>query len=131
MEASARALERSPLPIFCDEGCQRLTDIERIKDSFTGINIKLMKSTGLFEAKLMLTRARELGLQTLIGCMTETSCATMAAAALAPQFDYVDIDGPWMLAEQPFLAPDLKDGRLVLGRQAGLGIHPIHPSTFF
>lgn len=118
-------MERSPLEIFADEACQRLSDIEKVKDLYTGINIKLMKSTGLFEAQKMLERARQLELNTLIGCMTETSCATMAAAALAPHFDYVDIDGPWMLAEQPFETPTLENGKIKLHERAGSGIVPL------
>ncbi len=118
-------MERSPLGIFADEACQRLSDIEKVKNYYSGINIKLMKSSGLYEAQLMLKQARQLGLKTLIGCMTETSCATMAAAALAPQFDYVDIDGPWMLAEQPFADPLLQNGRLQLTNVPGLGIIPL------
>lgn len=116
-------MERSPLNIFADEACQRLSDIEKIKDLYSGINIKPMKSTGIYEAQLMLNQAKLLDLQTLIGCMTETSCATMAAAALAPQFDFVDIDGPWMLAEQPFKTPILMDGKFQLGSEHGLGIN--------
>ncbi len=115
-------MDRSPLDIFADEACQRLSDIEVVKDYYTGINIKLMKCTGLYEAGLMVKRAKELELQTLIGCMTETSCATMAAASIAPEFDFVDIDGPWMLAEQPFEQPQLENGKLVLTNESGLGL---------
>lgn len=115
-------VERSPLPVFADEACQRLKDIDSLKELYHGINVKLMKCTGLYEASKMIRRIKELNLKSLIGCMTETSVATMAAAALAPQFDYVDIDGPWMIAEQPFVSPSLEGGKLQLSDLPGLGV---------
>ncbi|RYD87834.1 MAG: dipeptide epimerase, partial [Sphingobacteriales bacterium] len=71
--------ERSPIPIIGDEAVQRLGDIEKAAGVYHGINIKLMKSAGMHEAKLMIQKARELNLKILIGCMSETSCATLAA----------------------------------------------------
>lgn len=112
---------RSALPLFADESCKRLLDIEKIKDGFHGINIKLMKSTGLLEASKMITRARELSLKVMIGCMSETSCGIMAAAALAPQCDYADLDSTWMVSNNPFEMPTLVDGKIVLNDKAGIG----------
>ncbi|MEI8086615.1 MAG: dipeptide epimerase, partial [Paludibacter sp.] len=76
--------EHSPLPTFADESCQRLEDIPRLKGVFNGINIKLMKCTGMREAREMITVANACDLKLMIGCMTETSCAISAAAQLAP-----------------------------------------------
>ena len=67
--------EHSPLPIFADESIQRLKDVAALKGVFSGINIKLMKCTGMREAWKMLTLARALDMKVMIGCMTETSCA--------------------------------------------------------
>lgn len=112
---------RSALPLFADESCKRLDDIEKIKDGFHGINIKLMKSTGLLEASKMITLARELSLKVMIGCMSETSCGIMAAAALAPQCDFADLDSPWMVSNNPFDTPTLIDGKIVLNKRSGIG----------
>ncbi len=112
---------RSSLPLFADESCKRLSDIERIKDGFHGINIKLMKSTGLLEASKMITLARELSLKVMIGCMSETSCGIMAAAALAPQCDFADLDSTWMVSNNPFETPKLIDGKIQLNEKAGIG----------
>jgi L-alanine-DL-glutamate epimerase-like enolase superfamily enzyme len=105
---------RATLPLFADESCKRLKDIDVIKEGFHGVNIKLMKSTGLLEAQKMINRARELSLQVMIGCMSESSCGILAAAALAPQCDYADLDSTWMVKNNPFENPVLKNGRIEL-----------------
>ncbi len=121
-DSNAWLTERSPIPIIGDEAVQRLADVERAKGVYHGINIKLMKSAGMYEAHQMILKAKELGLKILIGCMSETSCATLAAAALAPQCDWADLDGPLLTSNNPFKMPELRDGKWVLGNKAGLGI---------
>ena len=74
--------ERSPLPIIGDEGVQRLADVCKAHGVYSGINIKLMKCTGMREAHKMLVLARALNMKVMIGCMTETSCAISAASHL-------------------------------------------------
>jgi L-alanine-DL-glutamate epimerase-like enolase superfamily enzyme len=113
---------KSPLPLFADESCRRLYDIENIANAFHGINIKLMKSTGIAEAQKMIAKARDLDLKIMMGCMSETSCGIYAAAALAPQVDYCDLDSPWMVKNNPFEAPLLIDGKIQLSKSAGLGL---------
>ena len=120
--SNAWLTQRSPIPIIGDEAVQRLTDVERAKGVYHGINVKLMKSAGMYEAKLMIDNARELGLKVLIGCMSETSCATLAAAALAPQCDWVDLDGPLLTSNNPYQDPEMEDGKWVLSSEPGLGI---------
>jgi L-Ala-D/L-Glu epimerase len=122
LEGNGKVCEASPLPVFADESFQRLSDFDAIKGVFDGINIKLMKSTGLWEAKKMVEKARHNGLKIMIGCMSETSCAILAAAALAPQCDYADLDGPWLIKNNPFLPPILRGGKIQLSMAAGLGI---------
>ena len=112
---------RSTLPLFADESCKRFSDIEKIKDGFHGINIKLMKSTGLHEAQKMITKARELSLKVMIGCMSETSCGILAAASIAPQCDYADLDSTWMVSNNPFSTPTLIDGKIILNEKFGIG----------
>ncbi len=113
---------KSPLPLFADESCRRLFDIEKIENAFHGINIKLMKSTGLYEASKMLKLARQKNLKVMVGCMSETSCGIYAAAAIAPQADYCDLDSPWMVKNNPFVNPDLIDGKIQLSNLPGLGL---------
>lgn len=122
VEGNAWLTEHSPIPIIGDEAVQRLADVNAANGVYHGINIKLMKSAGMFEAKEMIDRARQLGLKILIGCMSETSCATLAAAALAPQCDWADLDGPLLTTNNPYKLPAFKDGKLVLSDDVGLGL---------
>jgi L-alanine-DL-glutamate epimerase-like enolase superfamily enzyme len=70
----------------------------------------------------MILKARDLGLNVMIGCMTETSCAALAGAALAPQCDWADLDGPLLTSNNPFVLPDFVDGKWVLSGESGLGL---------
>ena len=122
MAENAFVTEGSPLPTMADESCQRLTDVANLKGVFSGINIKLMKSTGLNEGFKMLKLAKSLGMKVMIGCMNETSCAIMAAAQIAPQCDFVDLDTPWLVTNNPFKDPILRGGKIQLSEENGLGI---------
>ncbi len=84
LDDAAWITERSPIPVFADESFQRLSDVLRLKGAFSGINIKLMKCTGMREAWKMMTVARAAHMDVMIGCMTETSCAISAATQLSP-----------------------------------------------
>lgn len=123
-DSNAWLTERSPIPIIADEAVQRLGDVERANGVYHGINIKLMKSAGMYEASEMIAKARELDMKILIGCMSETSCATLAAAALAPQCDWTDLDGPFLTSNNPFKMPGFIDGKWVLSKEPGLGLVP-------
>ncbi len=114
--------ERSPLPLYADESVQRYTDIELVKDCYHGINIKLMKCTGMLEARKMILRARELNLKVLIGCMSETSCAVSAAAQLTPFADHADLDGPLLIKNNLFEGITFNDGKIVLKDLPGIGV---------
>ena len=114
--------ERSPLPLIADESCQRLSDISRLRGVFDGINIKLMKCTGLHEAREMIALARSLGLMVMLGCMTETSCAISAAAQLSPLVDWADLDGALLIANDPFEGATVVDGQVVLTDGPGIGV---------
>jgi L-alanine-DL-glutamate epimerase-like enolase superfamily enzyme len=122
IDSNAWLTERSPIPIIGDEAVQRLTDVENAVGVYHGINVKLMKSAGMYEAHQMIIKARALGLKVLIGCMSETSCATLAAAALAPLCDWADLDGPFLTTNNPFKDPEFGDGKYVLSNEPGLGI---------
>jgi len=122
LDSNAWLTERSPIPIIGDEAVQRLPDVSRAKGVYHGINVKLMKSAGMHEAYQMILKAKELGLKVLMGCMSETSCATLAAAALAPQCDWADLDGPLLTSNNPFKMPEFRDGKWVLSGKSGLGL---------
>jgi L-alanine-DL-glutamate epimerase-like enolase superfamily enzyme len=124
-ETWIRLKGNSPLPIFADESVKRLADLKGSGELFHGINVKLMKSTGLAEAFAMLEHCKKTGLGTMIGCMTESSCAIMAAAHLAPMADLVDLDGPFLITNNPFQTPNLRNGCIILSGAHGHGAEPI------
>ncbi len=125
IDETAWLRERSPLPIIADEAFQRLPDILRFQGVYDGINIKLMKSTGLYEAHKMVTLAKSLGMKVMIGCMTETSCAVTAAANLSPVVDFADLDGNLLIANDRFDGMTVENGKITLHDIPGLGITPI------
>lgn len=91
----------SALPILADESCQTEADVDRCATYFHGINIKVVKCGGLLPTRRMIARARELNLQVMAGCMTESSVGISAIAQLLPELDYADLDGAMLLAEDP------------------------------
>ena len=114
--------QHSPLPVFADESIQRLKDITSLKGAFSGINIKLMKCTGMREAWKMLNFARALDMKVMIGCMTETSCAISAAAQLSPAVDFADLDGALLISNDRFKGMEVINGKITLNDQPGLGL---------
>ena len=114
--------ERSPLPLFADESIQRLADVPGMKGLFSGINIKLMKCTGLREAHKMVDLARALGMKVMLGCMTETSCGISAAAQLSPAVDFADLDGNLLISNDIFSGVTVVDGKLTLPSAPGIGV---------
>lgn len=114
--------ENSPLPIMADEAVQRLPDVMKAHGVYSGINIKLMKSTGMREAHEMLVLARSIGMKVMIGCMTETSCAVSAAAQLAPKCDWADLDGNLLIANDPYSGMKIVEGKVTLIDKPGIGI---------
>jgi L-alanine-DL-glutamate epimerase-like enolase superfamily enzyme len=114
--------ERSPLPIIADEAFQRLGDVASFKGVYSGINIKLMKSTGLREAHKMITVARALDMKVMIGCMTETSCAVSAASQLSPLVDWADLDGNLLISNDLYEGMQVVEGKVTLNELPGIGI---------
>jgi L-alanine-DL-glutamate epimerase-like enolase superfamily enzyme len=130
LEGNAWLTGRSPIPILADEAVQRLADMDSLKGAYHGINIKLMKSAGMYEGHQMILKARSFGMKVLIGCMSETSCATQAGIALAPLCDWADLDGPWLTKNNPFAAPKMAEGKYQLNQLPGLGLEGINPALF-
>lgn len=114
--------ERSPIPIVGDEAVQRLADVARASATYAGINVKLMKSTGMREAQRMITTARALGMKVLLGCMTETSCGISAAAQLSPMVDWADLDGALLIRNDVFEGARIVDGKVTLTDAPGIGL---------
>lgn len=113
---------RSPLPIIADEALQRLEDVIEAKDIYSGINVKLMKATGMREAHKMLTLAKSIGMKTMLGCMTETSCAISAATQLSSLADWADLDGNLLITNDIFDGVKVVDGKMQLNNKPGIGI---------
>ena len=122
IDDTAWVSERSPLPVFADESIQRLKDVTAQKGIFTGINIKLMKCTGMREAWKMLTLAKALDMKVMIGCMTETSCACSAAAQLSPAVDFADLDGNLLISNDRFKGMEVVGGKITLNDLPGIGV---------
>lgn len=122
LEDNAWITERSPLPIFADEAIQRLADIPSIKGAYHGINIKLMKCTGMREAWKMLNYARAEGMKVMVGCMTETSCAVSAAAQLSPAVDFADLDGNLLITNDLYKGMEVIGGKITLSDLSGIGL---------
>jgi len=125
VDDNAWITERSPIPIFGDEAVQRLPDVVKAHGVYSGINIKLMKSTGMREAHKMLTLARAQGMKVMLGCMTETSCAISAASHLSPMVDFADLDGALLISNDVFHGTTVVDGKVTLTDTPGIGVAKI------
>jgi L-alanine-DL-glutamate epimerase-like enolase superfamily enzyme len=117
--------ERSPLPTFGDEAVQRLSDVKKAHGVYNGVNIKLMKCTGMREAHKMLVLARSLEMKVMLGCMTETSCAISAASHLSPMVDFADLDGALLISNDVFEGARVVDGKVILADRPGIGVKKI------
>ena len=113
--------ERSPIPTIADESMQGLSDMEKIVGCFNGINLKLMKCTGLFEALRIIKFAKERKLKINIGCMSESSCGIAAAAQLMGLADWIDLDGPLLIKNNPFRGITYAKGELMINNKPGTG----------
>jgi L-alanine-DL-glutamate epimerase-like enolase superfamily enzyme len=124
IEGLAYVRERTGVPVYADESCPTSADVPRVADAVDGIVIKLMKCGGLVEAVKMARMARERDLETLIGCMMETSLALTAAAHISPLTDYADLDSGLLLVRDPYVGMTIECGRMTLPDSPGLGVAP-------
>ncbi len=122
IEETAWLRERSPLPLIADEFLQRMSDVPRAYGVYDGINIKLMKSTGMHEAYQMAAAARAMDMKIMIGCMTETSCAISAAAQLSPMAQWADLDGNLLITNDCYSGVKIIDGKITLNDLPGIGL---------
>jgi len=110
------------IPVMADESCVVVEDVERLRGRFAGFNIKLVNGGARTPALRMARRGRELGLRTMVGCMLESSVLIAAGAVVAQITDYADLDGAWLLGDDPATGWGFERGTLYPGKGAGLGV---------
>lgn len=110
-------------PLFADESCERPADVVKLCGLVDGVNVKFTKCGGIREALKMLALARGLGMLAMIGCFVSSSLAIAPALAIASLFDFADLDGALLLANDPFAGIQCeRGGWLRLDDTAGLGV---------
>jgi L-alanine-DL-glutamate epimerase-like enolase superfamily enzyme len=115
---------KSALPLIADESSVVPEDVPRLSGRFHGINIKLVKCGGIQPALRMVELARAFGLKVMFGCMIESSLAATAAAQIGALADYLDLDSPLLITNDPFRGVEYERGRLRLPGGPGLGVTP-------
>ena len=113
-----------PLPVLADESCVVEEDVAQLADRFSGLNIKLVKCGGITPARRMVAGSKGRGKKTMVGCMLESSALIAAGAAIAQQTDYADLDGAWLLGDDPFSGWSFDHGVLIPPTGPGLGVAP-------
>jgi L-alanine-DL-glutamate epimerase-like enolase superfamily enzyme len=114
--------ERVSIPLVADEDALVASDLPALSGCIDGANVKLAKTGGIRGALAMIHTARAMGLKVMIGCMVESAIAATAAAHLSPLADWADIDGPFLVAHDPFSGVSYDRGKLVLPDAPGLGV---------
>lgn len=117
-----RLFRETALPLMADESCISVDDVARCHGAFHGVNIKLVKCGGLTPARMMIDQARDLGLQVMVGCMTESSVGISAIAQLLPLLDYVDMDGAALLAADVAQGVEVINGICHYPNRPGSGV---------
>ena len=117
-----KVYEHSVLPIIADESCISEEDVDKCAGYFHGVNIKVVKCGGLTPARRMIERARELGMNVMVGCMTESTVGVSGIAQLLPLLDYVDMDGPLLLAKDIATGISIDKGVVTYSNIAGNGV---------
>jgi L-Ala-D/L-Glu epimerase len=130
-EEMEEVFKKSKLPLIADESVQRFADIEKnVPGRFHGMNIKLMKCTGIHEAMVMARFAKEKNLKVSLGCMSESSCGIAAMSQLMNFADYVDLDGPLLISNDPFTGVNYANGKLFQSDLPGTGCLPVNENIF-
>jgi len=120
-EGMKTVFKNSALPVIADESCIVEEDVERCAGYFHGINIKLTKCGGLTPARKMITKAKSLGMKTMVGCMNESSIGISAIAHLLPLLDYVDMDGTLLISNDPASGVTFDYCRVLYAEENGTG----------
>lgn len=116
--------EKTSIPLIADESCVSEKDIDPCIGCFSGINIKLTKSSGITPSLRMINKAKASGLKVMLGCMNESTIGTAAIAHMSPLVDYLDADGPLLLKEDTANGLEYQDHYLKPSDYPGLGIFP-------
>ena len=125
-EGHTLVFKNSVLPIIADESCILEEDVAKCQNHFHGVNIKLGKCGGLTPARRMVAQAKKLGMKTMVGCMTESTVGISAIAHLLPELDFVDMDGPLLLAEDIATGVTISDGIIKYSQLNGTGVALYH-----
>jgi L-alanine-DL-glutamate epimerase-like enolase superfamily enzyme len=112
------------MPIMADESCVTEDDVRGLAEQFDGFNIKLVKCGGLTPARRMLELGKARRKKLMVGCMLESSALIAAGAVIAQRTDYADLDGAWLLADDPFTGWTFDRGVLRPSATPGLGVTP-------
>src|SRR5262249_44498983 len=118
----AELKRRSPVPIYVDEDCLQLPDVEHCAEIAHGVTIKLAKAGGIRPALEMVDAARALGLGVMLGCMVESGLGIAAGAQIASLCDHVDLDGNLLLSTDPWPGVEFADGVQRPSERPGLGV---------
>jgi L-alanine-DL-glutamate epimerase-like enolase superfamily enzyme len=121
-DAYSETKGRTDIPLYADESVQGIDDLDELAGLVQGVNVKLMKCGGLDLGMGMIERARELGLRVMLGSMSETTLGCAAALQLGGMSDLLDLDGPWLLRNDPFRGMVLEQGALRTTGAEGLGV---------
>ncbi|MEO1592470.1 MAG: dipeptide epimerase [Cyanobacteria bacterium J06632_22] len=121
-EEDKLAAIRTHLPVFLDESCFTSVDIPKLAPHADGINIKLMKSGGLTEARRMIHTARACGLGVMYGCYSDSAISNTALAHLGALADHLDLDSHLNLKDDPFEGAEIESGQLLPSQRPGLGL---------
>ncbi|MBK8499357.1 MAG: hypothetical protein IPL52_11215 [Flavobacteriales bacterium] len=126
----AELAQRSGVVVFGDESIRFPADMDGSAGDFNGVNIKLMKCGGLDRAQAMLRAGRERGMHIMLGSMSESSLGCTAMAQLASAADIVDLDGPWLISNDPWIGIEMAAGQLKCPSTPGLGVAPRYDLEF-
>ena len=121
-DALRRVTKASPIPVYADEDAGTAADVASLAGAVHGVNLKLRKAGGIRETWRAIATARAHGMGVMLGCDLDSGIAMGAASALAPLCDFIDLDGPLLLAEDPHPSVRYDRGELILPDGPGLGV---------
>lgn len=129
LEGFAALRPHCDLPLVADESCWDLEDLLRLAPCVDGVNLKLLKTGGLTEARIMATVGERLGLNLMVGCYSDSTLMNGAAAQLLALIRWPDLDSHLNLVDDPFTGLPLCQDRLQSPRGVGLGIRPVREAA--
>jgi L-alanine-DL-glutamate epimerase-like enolase superfamily enzyme len=121
-EALARVTASTTIPVLADEDVSSAADVAALRGVVDGVNLKLRKAGGIRETLAAIHTARACGMRVMLGCDLDAGIAATAGAHLAGLVDHADLDGPLLLADDPFPGVRYDKGRMILPDLPGLGV---------